>query len=107
MDWSQIVALLSDIVFLLFTGVLAFATIGLWRSTNRYAGISQLDFHDRLFIRFYPGLELETTEGPLVQKIYEKHLKITTKKEVVEAYRALLRNQLDKINKEFPDDDAQ
>ena len=36
MDWSQIVSLVFQGVLMVLTGVLAFTTIALWRSTNRY-----------------------------------------------------------------------
>jgi len=115
MDWSQMVSLVSDIALPIFTGGLVFATICLWRSTSRYAKatkemaqstenslkMQRLDFYERLYFRFKPGLE-DAGDGGAVRKFYEDDLNVTTEEEVFALYKYFLKTELDGIR--LPDD---
>ena len=118
MDLS-LVQIVTTIVLAGSTVVLAIFTAFLWRNTRRYANstdrmarttekytqvlensleiqkrsleMERLDFYDRLFLRFKPGLQVD---GRIARDFYED-VQVTTEKEVVGLYIACLRTFLD------------
>ena len=123
--WSQIVHTLNAIAqpgLMIFTAVLASATIALWRATTGYkkatqelAQLQRVNFVDNIFRHIFAasteayvdptmralGIEYSQILQPIAQK--RSFTNTAARKMVNEIYKTLIEQMLEDIFKEFPD----